>query len=77
MTNCPSFELHVNKSSFIDVPPQKLLEEILSQNDAIEELNDACEQLVELSACSKVRDQTIDVQSNYTKLLTAAQGKWI
>lgn len=53
---------------------QKLLQEILAMSDSIDELNDACEILVELSACSKVRDQTIEVQANYTKLLTAAQG---
>lgn len=53
---------------------QKLLQEILGMSDSIDELNDACEALVDLSACSKVRDQTIEVQTNYTKLLTAAQG---
>lgn len=47
----------------------------MAKGDSIEELTDACEVLVEVSACSKVRDQTIDVQSNYSKLVTTAQGK--
>lgn len=54
---------------------QKLLAEIVAYGDSIEELNDACEALVELSACSKVRDQTIEAQSNYSRLVTLAQGK--
>lgn len=58
-----------------NVAQQKLLQEIISKGDAIEELNDACEVLVEHSACSKVRDQAIDTQTKYTKLLTTAQGK--
>lgn len=41
----------------------------------MEELNDACEILMEHSACTRVRDQTVETQANYTKLLTSAQGK--
>lgn len=55
---------------------QKLLQEIIAKGDAIEELNDACEVLVEYSTCSKVRDQAIDMQKQYTKLLTTAQGEY-
>lgn len=57
-------------------PKQKLLQEIVAHGDSIDDLNDACEALVELSACSKVRDQTIDVQTNYSKLVTLAQGNF-
>lgn len=48
----------------------------MAHGDAIDDLNDACEALVELSACSKVRDQTIDVQTNYSRLVTLAQGNF-
>lgn len=71
MTNHVQNQLHAN---FLPPIKQKILEEILAMSDSIDQLNDACEILVELSACSKVRDQTIEVQTNYTKLLTAAQG---
>lgn len=53
---------------------QKLLEEVVAEKDNVEDLNDACELLMEHSACSRVRDQTVDTQANYTKLLTNAQG---
>jgi len=29
---------------------------------------------MEQSACTRIRDQTIETQANYTKLLTSAQG---
>ena len=53
------------------------MEEVLAEKDNVEDLNDACELLMEHSACSRVRDQTVDTQANYTKLLTAAQGKQV
>lgn len=49
----------------------------MAEQDTVEELNDACEVLVEHSACSRVRDQTVEMQANYTKLLTAVQGKFL
>lgn len=49
--------------------------EIVAEQDSVEELNDVCEVLMEHSACSRVRDQTVETQSNYTKLLTSVQGK--
>lgn len=48
----------------------------MAEKDNVEELNDACELLMEHSACSRVRDQTVDTQANYTKLLTSAQGRF-
>lgn len=53
---------------------QKLLEEVVAEKDNVEDLNDGCELLMEHSACTRVRDQTVETQSNYTKLLTLAQG---
>ncbi|XP_070139488.1 muscle-specific protein 300 kDa isoform X14 [Drosophila kikkawai] len=53
---------------------KKLLEEVLAEKDNVEDLNDNCELLMEQSACTRIRDQTIETQANYTKLLTSAQG---
>jgi len=39
----------------------------------MEELNDRCEVLMELSACSWVRDSTVQLQATYTNLLTTVQ----
>lgn len=53
---------------------QTLLAEVVEERDSVEELNDICEVLMELSGCSKVRDETVETQANYTKLLTSVQG---
>ncbi|KAF5292003.1 hypothetical protein FQA39_LY14120 [Lamprigera yunnana] len=53
---------------------RKLLNEIVSQKGKLEDLNDYCETLMELSSCGWVRDQTVQVQGAYTNLLTNAQG---
>jgi len=50
-----------------------LLEEVQAQKPAVEELSDRCEALMELSACPWVRDQTVQLQSAYTNLLTSVQ----
>ncbi|XP_037820489.1 nesprin-1-like, partial [Lucilia sericata] len=63
-----------NKTPEHLVNAKKLLEEVVAEKDNVEDLNDACELLMEHSACSRVRDQTVDTQANYTKLLTSAQG---
>lgn len=52
-----------------------MLAEISAYGDSIEELNDICENLVEISAYSKARDQTVEPQMKYSKLLTDTQGK--
>lgn len=61
------------------IESQKLLDEVVAERDSVEELNDICEVLMEHSGCAKVRDQTVETQANYTKLLTAVQGNdiWI
>lgn len=46
----------------------------MAHGEAVDELNDLCESLVEISACSKVRDQTIELQSKYSKLVSDIQG---
>lgn len=56
-------------------PVQQLLADILAERDSVEDLNDVCEVLMEHSACTRVRDQTVETQANYTKLLTSVQGK--
>ncbi|KAL5279677.1 hypothetical protein ACFFRR_003964 [Megaselia abdita] len=53
---------------------KNLLKEVIEEKDNVEELNDQCELLMEQTACSRVRDETIETQANYTKLLTSAQG---
>lgn len=40
----------------------------------MEELNDRCENLMEQSACAWVRDKTVNLQTEYTTLLTKIQG---
>jgi len=52
---------------------QTLLEEAVHQKVVMEELNDRCEVLMELSACSWVRDSTVQLQATYTNLLTTVQ----
>ncbi|XP_039285327.1 nesprin-1-like [Nilaparvata lugens] len=51
-----------------------LLQEVVSQKASVEELSDRCEALMELSACAWVRDETVQLQTAYTALLTAVQG---
>lgn len=53
---------------------KQLLDEVVAQKLVMEELNDRCESLMELSACSWVRDQTVQMQGAYTNLLTSVQG---
>lgn len=53
---------------------KQLLDEVVAQKIVMEELNDRCESLMELSACSWVRDQTVQMQGAYTNLLTSVQG---
>ncbi|GLH12193.1 Dystrophin, isoform B, partial [Gryllus bimaculatus] len=50
-----------------------LLQEAIQQKVVMEGLNDRCETLMELSACSWVRDQTVQLQGLYTNLLTSIQ----
>lgn len=54
---------------------QQLLADVVAERDAVEDLNDVCEVLMDQSACARVRDQTVATQANYTKLLTSVQGK--
>lgn len=51
-----------------------LLEEIVAQKPQMENLADSCESLMELSAVGWVRDKTVQLQTEYTNLLTNAQG---
>lgn len=53
---------------------QSLLEEAVSNQVGIEALADRCETLVDLSACGRVRDETLKLQTTYTGLLTTIQG---
>lgn len=53
---------------------KKLVDEAVNQKVVLEDLNDKCEVLLEMSACSWARDKTVQLQSLYTKLLTDAQG---
>ncbi|XP_038215060.1 nesprin-1 [Zerene cesonia] len=51
-----------------------LLAQALANKHVLEELNDRCENLMELSACAWVRDKTVNLQTEYTSLLTKIQG---
>lgn len=53
---------------------KSLVEEAIQQKPVLEDLNDKCEALLELSACSWARDKTVQLQSAYTSLLTDMQG---
>ncbi|XP_034936487.1 nesprin-1 isoform X11 [Chelonus insularis] len=53
---------------------KQLVNEAVHQKPILEELNDKCEALLEISACSWARDKTVQLQSLYTSLLTEAQG---
>jgi nesprin-1 len=52
---------------------QALLQEANQNKVVMEELNDRCEVLMELSACGWVRDHTVALQGAYTNALTTAQ----
>ncbi|KAJ8930094.1 hypothetical protein NQ314_017138, partial [Rhamnusium bicolor] len=51
-----------------------VLEEIIAQKSQMENLTDSCEALMELSAVGWVRDKTVQLQTEYTNLLTNAQS---
>lgn len=51
-----------------------LLQDVLAQKPQMEDLTDRCEALMEYSACSWVRDQTVSLQGLYTTLLTHVQS---
>ncbi|CAH2077111.1 unnamed protein product, partial [Iphiclides podalirius] len=51
-----------------------LLAQALANKHVLEELNDRCENLMELSACAWVRDKTVNLQTEYTSLLTKIQS---
>ncbi|XP_076280585.1 muscle-specific protein 300 kDa [Lasioglossum baleicum] len=53
---------------------KSLVEEAVQQKPVLEDLNDKCEALLEMSACSWARDRTVQLQSAYTSLLTDMQG---
>ncbi|XP_012253400.2 muscle-specific protein 300 kDa isoform X14 [Athalia rosae] len=53
---------------------KRIVEEAIRQKPVLEDLNDKCEALLEVSACSWARDNTVQVQSAYTTLLTEAQS---
>lgn len=53
---------------------KRLVEEAVYQKPILDDLNDKCEALLELSACSWARDKTVQLQSRYTALLTETQG---
>ncbi|XP_054006700.1 muscle-specific protein 300 kDa isoform X2 [Hylaeus anthracinus] len=53
---------------------KSLVEEAIQQKPVLEELNDKCEALLEMSACSWARDKTVQLQSAYTSLLTDMQS---
>ncbi|KAJ8984006.1 hypothetical protein NQ317_006860, partial [Molorchus minor] len=53
---------------------RSLLQEIIDLKPQMENLTDACEALMELSAVGWVRDKTVQLQTEYTNLLTNAQS---
>nr|XP_022915902.1 nesprin-1 isoform X7 [Onthophagus taurus] len=53
---------------------KNILKDITMKKPEMEQLNDNCESLMEQSACSWIRDQTVQLQGMYTNLLTNAQG---
>lgn len=53
---------------------KELLEKIVTQKAQMEQANDFCEILTEQSACTWVRDETVQLQGLYTNLLTSAQS---
>ncbi|XP_017768073.1 PREDICTED: nesprin-1 [Nicrophorus vespilloides] len=68
-------EIEADKKTPEDLKKCKeLLEKIVAGKLDMEQLNDYCECLMEQSASSWVRDQTVQLQGAYTSLLTSAQG---
>ena len=63
-----------NKSSDDLARCKNLVDEAIRQKPTLEELNDKCEFLMEMSVCNWVRDKTVQIQSAYTAVLTEAQG---
>lgn len=53
---------------------QHIQDLILTKKSTVEELNDVCEALMEKSACSTVRDRTVDLQKSFSTLLGKVQG---
>ena len=53
---------------------KKLLKEANTQRYEMETLNDKCEVLMEYSACSHVRDLTVNAQAAYSNLYTTVQA---
>ncbi|GBO98724.1 Nesprin-1 [Eumeta japonica] len=53
---------------------RELLAEAVGHKHVLEELNDRCENLMELSACAWVREKSVNLQTEYTTLLTKIQG---
>ena len=53
---------------------KNLVDEAVHQKPILEDLNDKCEILMEMSACNWAREKTVQLQSSYTGLLTDAQG---
>lgn len=53
---------------------KKLLKEANTQRYEMENLNDKCEVLMEYSACSQVRDLTVNAQAAYSNLYTTVQA---
>ncbi|XP_032455805.1 nesprin-1 isoform X11 [Nasonia vitripennis] len=53
---------------------KNLVDEAIRQKPILEDLNDKCELLMELSACNWAREKTVQLQSAYTALLTDAQS---
>ncbi|XP_043492348.1 nesprin-1 [Polistes fuscatus] len=53
---------------------KQLVDEAVEQKPVLEDLNDKCEALLEMSAWSLARDKTVQLQSSYTSLLTDAQS---
>lgn len=57
-------DLQIARDLFAEATNQKLV---------LEELSDRCENLMEMCACIWVRDKTVQLQANYTQILTAIQ----
>ncbi|XP_052870916.1 muscle-specific protein 300 kDa-like, partial [Anopheles cruzii] len=53
---------------------KQIQELILTRKGTVEELSDVCEALMEKSACSTVRDRTVELQKSYSALLAKVQG---
>ncbi|XP_055711373.1 muscle-specific protein 300 kDa isoform X7 [Phlebotomus papatasi] len=53
---------------------KKILEDVQNQRENMEDLSDCCEILMEQSACTWVRDKTVDLQGRYSNLLNSAQA---